>query len=154
MYTFIYIAAICAANFSADTFGAYVTPINAFFLIGLDMVIRDKLHERIGVMRMMGLITTAGIISYTLNPSISMIAIASVIAFVMSSIVDAATYQALIRKRWLVKSNISNVASSAVDSILFPVIAFGVFMPWVVVGQFIAKVLGGALWSWLLRGVK
>ena len=150
----IYISAICAANFSAHTFGPAITPVNAFLLIGLDFVIRDKLHEKIGIYRMLSLIAVAGAISFAINPSTDMIAIASVSAFALASLTDAAVYQALIRKAWLVKSNGSNVASSAVDSLAFPLIAFGTFLPWVVAGQFAAKVFGGAIWAWLLRGIK
>lgn len=154
MLSVIYIAAICAANFSVHLFGPVATPFNAFLLIGLDFVIRDKLHERIGVRKIMLLIIIAGAISYAINPATDMIAIASVSAFALAALTDATVYQSLIRKPWLVKSNGSNVASSAVDSVVFPLIAFGAFMPWVVAGQFVAKVFGGAVWSWLLRGVK
>lgn len=150
----IYIAAICAANFSVHTFGPAVTPLNAFLFIGLDFVIRDKLHERVGIFKMFGLIIIAGVISFAINPATDLIAIASVAAFILAAGTDAAVYQTLIRKPWLVKSNGSNVASSAVDSVVFPLIAFGMFMPWVVAGQFAAKVFGGAVWSWLLRGIK
>lgn len=154
MMSVIYVLAICAANFSVHIFGPLVTPLNAFLFIGLDFVIRDKLHERIGIMRMFCLITIAGVISFAVNPATDMIALASVAAFALAATADAAVYQALIKKPWLVKSNGSNIASSAVDSVVFPLIAFGAFLPWVVAGQFIAKVFGGAIWSWLLRGVK
>lgn len=154
MMSVIYVLAICAANFSVHVFGPLVTPLNAFLFIGLDFVIRDKLHERIGIMRMFCLIVVAGVISFAVNPATDMIAIASVVAFALAATADATVYQALIKKPWLVKSNGSNIASSAVDSVVFPLIAFGAFLPWVVVGQFIAKVLGGAVWSWLLRKVK
>lgn len=154
MLSVIYIAAICAANFSVHLFGPVATPFNAFLLIGLDFVIRDKLHERIGVRKIMLLIIIAGAISYAINPATDMIAIASVSAFALAALTDATVYQSLIRKPWLVKSNGSNVASSAVDSVVFPLIAFGAFIPWVVAGQFVAKVFGGAVWSWLLRGIK
>ncbi|EMB9411604.1 VUT family protein [Salmonella enterica subsp. enterica serovar Montevideo] len=154
MLVIIYITAICAANFSVHLFGPVATPINAFLFIGLDFVIRDKLHERIGVLRMFGLIVVAGVVSFAVNPATNMIAIASVAAFALAATADATIYQALIKRPWLVKSNGSNIASSAVDSVVFPLIAFGAFMPWVVVGQFVAKVFGGAVWSWLLRGVK
>lgn len=154
MLSIIYIAAICAANFSVHLFGPVATPFNAFLLIGLDFVIRDKLHERIGVRKIMLLIIIAGAISYAINPATDMIAIASVSAFALAALTDATVYQSLIRKPWLVKSNGSNVASSAVDSVVFPLIAFGAFIPWIVAGQFVAKVFGGAVWSWLLRGVK
>lgn len=154
MMSVIYVLAICAANFSVHVFGPLVTPVNAFLFIGLDFVIRDKLHERIGIMRMFCLIAIAGFISFAVNPATDMIALASVAAFALAATADATVYQALIKKPWLVKSNGSNIASSAVDSVVFPLIAFGAFLPWVVAWQFIAKVFGGAIWSWLLRGVK
>lgn len=150
----IYVAAICAANFSVAMFGPLATPVNAFLLIGLDFVIRDKLHERIGVQKIFILILVAGIISFSINPATGKIAVASVVAFACAAIIDAVVYQALINKKWLVKSNVSNIAASAVDSFIFPLIAFGPFMPLVVLGQFAAKVFGGALWSLLLRKVK
>lgn len=151
---FVYISAICAANFSVHTFGPASTPINAFLLIGLDFVVRDKLHERIGIAKMLILILIAGLISFAINPATDMIALASMSAFSLAALTDATVYQALIGKPWMVKSNGSNIASSAVDSMVFPLIAFGAFIPWVVAGQFFAKVFGGAVWSWLLRGVK
>ena len=85
---------------------------------------------------MLVLVAVAGAISFAINPATDMIAIASVSAFALASVTDATVYQALIRKPWLVKSNSSNVASSAVDSLAFPLIAFGAFLPWVIVGQF------------------
>lgn len=154
MMYFVYIGAICAANFSVSVFGPWATPINAFVLIGLDFVIRDKLHERIGVQKIFILIVVAGVISYAINPATGKIASASVVAFAFAALVDAVVYQLLINQKWLVKSNISNTAASAVDSFIFPLIAFGAFMPLVVLGQFAAKVIGGATWSLLLRKVK
>jgi len=38
-----------------------------------------------------------------------------------------------------------------VDSLIFPTLAFGALMPHIVAMQFVAKVAGGALWSWLLN---
>lgn len=154
MLSVIYITAICAANFSVHFFGPAITPVNAFLFIGLDFVVRDKLHERVGVRKIIVLICIAGVLSYLINPATDMIAIASVASFAIAALTDASVYQLLIKKHWMIKSNASNVASSAVDSALFPLIAFGAFMPWVVAGQFIAKVFGGAVWSYLLRNMK
>lgn len=154
LLSLVYIAAICAANASVSAFGPVVTPLNAFLLIGLDFVVRDKLHEHIGLVRMLLLVLAAGAISFAINPAADMIAIASVAAFVLAATVDTAVYQMLIKRPWLVKSNTSNVFASAADSLVFPAIAFGALTPWVVLGQFFAKVFGGAVWSWLLRGVK
>lgn len=154
MLSLIYVLAICAANFSVHIFGPLITPLNAFLFIGLDFVVRDKLHERIGIKKILVLIIIAGAISYAVNPATDMIAIASVAAFSIAALTDASVYQILIKRNWLVKSNVSNTVSSAVDSVVFPLIAFGAFMPLVVAGQFFAKVFGGAIWSWILRGVK
>ena len=48
-------------------------------------------------------------------------------------------------------ANGSNVAGAAVDSLIFPTLAFGALMPHIVAMQFAAKVAGGALWTWALR---
>ena len=51
----------------------------------------------------------------------------------------------------MIRVNGSNVAGSAIDSIVFPTLAFGVFMLEIVLGQFVAKFLGGFLWSLVLQ---
>ena len=53
--------------------------------------------------------------------------------------------------KFLIRSNGSNIAGSALDSIIFPTMAFGVFMPEIILGQFVAKVAGGAIWSFILQ---
>ncbi|EMF6462412.1 VUT family protein [Salmonella enterica] len=154
MIAAIYIAVICAANLLVAHFGPWITPINAFVLVGLDMVLRDIIHERYGLIRSVLLSAVAGVISYAINPAAGIIAIASVVAFVAASIANAWVYQLLISKPWLKKSNAGNIAAAAVDSGLFPVIAFGAFMPGIVIGQFMAKVGGGFVWSMLLRKLR
>lgn len=154
MIAAIYIAVICAANLLVAHFGPWITPINAFVLVGLDMVLRDVLHERHGLIRSVLLSAVAGVISYAINPAAGIIAIASVVAFVAASVANAWVYQILISKPWLKKSNAGNIAAAAVDSGLFSVIAFGAFMPGIVIGQFMAKVGGGFVWSMLLRKIR
>ncbi|MDU1573244.1 MAG: VUT family protein [Pantoea sp.] len=154
MIAVIYVVAICAANLLVARYGPWVTPINAFFLVGLDMVLRDILHERYGIMRSLFLSAIAGIVSYAINPASGLIAIASMVAFIAAAFVNALVYQKLIDKPWLKKSNAGNVAAAAVDSVLFPLIAFGAFLPLIIGAQFVCKTVGGAIWSWLLRGVK
>ncbi len=48
---------------------------------------------------------------------------------------------------WL---NGSHVLGAAVDSLIFPTLAFGALLPTVIVGQFIANVLGGGFWCLML----
>lgn len=153
----LFIAAIVAANFSVAAFGPIVTPINAFLLIGLDLSLRDSLHDRWAsdgiVWRMGALILAGSVISYLVNPATGMIAIASCISFGASSAADALTYGAIRRRSFMVRANGSNLVGAAVDSVLFPTIAFGALMPEIVLAQFAAKVAGGFVWSLALRKV-
>lgn len=150
----IYISAICAANLLVAKFGPAVTPINAFLLIGLDMAIRDMKHEQWQgknlMQRMLLMICAAGILSYLINPASGIIAIASLLAFILSSTVDAAVYQLMIKRRVMIKSNASNVSGAAVDSVAFPLIAFGALTPSIVLFQFSAKIIGGIVFSMII----
>lgn len=147
----IYMSAIVAANWSVFFFGPLSTPVNAFLLIGLDLVIRDHLHTRLGFLPAVSISVLAGAISYFTNPAIGVIAVASVTAFSAAAITDSIVYQYFLRKKWMVRANASNIAGAAVDSAVFPLIAFGTFMPWVVLAQFAAKTAGGFVWSLLLK---
>lgn len=147
-----YIASIVTANLLVAHYGPGITIINAFALIGLDLVLRDYLHDswRGRIAPMGALIAVAGVISYAANPATGRIAVASTVAFAVAALADWLVYAAAARKPWLVRSNASNVAGAAVDSLLFPTIAFGGVLWPIVFGQFAAKTLGGAAWSLLL----
>lgn len=147
----IYAAAMTLANLSVATWGPWISPINAFVLIGLDLALRDWLHMRLKVWQMGALIVATGAITYLLNPAAGMIAVASACAFSAAALVDWATF-ARLRGSWMYRANGSNIAGAAVDSLIFPTLAFGVLMPHIVALQFAAKVAGGALWAWALRG--
>lgn len=153
-----YLFAIVIANLMVAALGPAVTPITAFLLIGLDLTARDRLHEAWRGQRlwlnMVALIASGSIISYLLNANAGPIALASFVAFAASGAVDALVYHLLGSRAYLVRVNGSNVVSAAVDSLLFPTLAFGMLLPWVVLGQFVAKVAGGAVWAWILNGRK
>lgn len=145
-----YAAAMLLANFSVAAFGPGVTGINAFLWIGLDLALRDWLHVRLRPWQMAALIAATGMLTWALNPAAGRIALASATAFSLSSLADWAVFSRL-RGSWLWRANGSNVAGAAVDSLVFPTLAFGALMPGVVATQFAAKVAGGAMWAWLLR---
>ena len=146
----IYAAAMILANLSVAHWGPVVSPINAFVLIGLDLALRDWLHFRLKAWQMLALIAGTGAITYLLNPAAGMIAVASSVSFTAAALVDWATFLKL-RGSWLYRSNGSNVAGAAVDSLIFPTLAFGSLMPWIVLAQFVAKVAGGAVWSFAIH---
>lgn len=145
-----YAAAMILANLTVAAFGPWVSPINAFFLIGLDLALRDWLHVRLKVWQMGSLIAFTGVLTFVLNPAAGQISVASAAAFTAAALVDWGTF-ARLRGSWMFRANGSNVAGAAVDSLLFPTIAFGVLMPHIVALQFLAKVAGGAVWSWILN---
>ncbi|RQS67227.1 hypothetical protein DID96_21920 [Burkholderia sp. Bp8963] len=154
MYVLIYIAVVAAANLTVARFGPAVTPIVAFLLIGLDLAIRDRLHlswrGRALWTRMFGLILAAGFVSYALNPASKAISLASLVAFSAAAVASAVVFQTARHYPILTRANGANVAGAAVDSIVFPLIAFGTVFPLIAALQFVAKVAGGALWTWVV----
>ena len=152
---FIYLLAVVLANMIILWFGPQAAIITAFLFIGLDLTLRDKLHDQWQGkhlwLKMLALICGGSAISIALNWDALPIALASAAAFLCAGIVDSLVYAGLRKKRFLIRANGSNVAGSAVDSIVFPTLAFGAFMPEIVLGQFVAKFVGGFLWSLVLQ---
>lgn len=146
----LYALAMTAANLSVAAFGPAISPVNAFFLIGLDLALRDLLHTRISQKQMLALIIATGLITYGLNPTAGMIAIASASAFTAAALIDWVVFSR-VAGSWFKRSNVSNVAGAAVDSVVFPTVAFGALMPHIVLMQFAAKVAGGAVWALLIN---
>lgn len=159
----LYAVAMTAANLilagAVSTWGrgaiAIVSPLNAFFLIGLDLALRDWLHVRLSRIEMLVLIAGTGLLTYLLNPAAGHIAVASACAFTAAAMVDWSIFTRLRNRPWLVRSNASNAGGALIDSLVFPTLAFGALMPQVAVLQFLAKTSGGAFWAWALsrRGV-
>lgn len=151
----MYLAAIVGANMLVATFGPSITILNAFVFIALDLTARDRLHEAWhgqGLLwKMAALIASGSILSYALNASAGPIALASFVAFAVSAALDTLCYYLLRDKAYLIKVNGSNLVAAAADSIIFPTLAFGALLPWIVVGQFAAKVIGGAAWAYFLK---
>jgi len=157
-YVSLYLIAIVAANLLVARFGPAVVIINAFVLIGFDLTSRDVLHEmwhHKGLAWKMGCLILAGsVITILLNVSAWRIALASCCAFAGAAVADTVIYQGLFEKPRLLRMNGSNVVSAAVDSFIFPAIAFGFpLMLWVMLGQFAAKAIGGGLWSLLINRI-
>ena len=152
---FIYLLAVVLANMIILWFGPQAAIITAFLFIGLDLTLRDKLHDQWQGkhlwLKMLALICGGSAISIALNWDALPIALASAAAFLCAGIADSLVYAELRKKRFLIRANGSNVAGSAVDSIVFPTLAFGAFMPEIVLGQFVAKFVGGFLWSLVLQ---
>lgn len=152
-----YMVAIVTANLTITALGpAAVIPVG-FLLIGLTLVVRDKLHDYLGhgltlVAGMGILIAAGGLVSYLLNAAAGPIAIASVVAFTLGTIVDAVGYAALEGKASpFGRSAGSNIPAALVDSYAFLALAFPGPAPLDLVAlQAAAKAAGGALWAAVL----
>jgi len=153
-YVALYLIAIVAANLTVAMWGPSMTIVNAFLFIGLDLTSRDKLHDAWHgnglVWKMALLIASGSVLSWLLNQNAAQVAVASFVAFAAAAVVDTVAYHLLRNRVWWQRVNGSNVVSAAVDSVIFPTLAFGALLPVIVLGQFAAKVLGGALWSVVL----
>lgn len=154
IYLFIYLTAIVAANLTVAAWGPNMAIVNAFLFIGLDLTTRDRLHDAWRsnglTWKMATLIAVGSLFSWLLNRNAGQIALASFVAFACASGVDTAAYHLLQNRPWWQRVNGSNVLGAAADSLLFPTLAFGALLPAIVLGQFAAKVVGGALWAAIL----
>lgn len=154
LYVLMYLGAIVVANLLTSNFGAGMSIVNAFLFIGLDITARDRLHDtwhNDGLVWKMGALIFAGsVLSWFVDRNVVQIAVASCVSFLIANISDAVIYQVLHKHPWQIKVNGSNIVSAAVDSVAFPTIAFGSFMPLVTLGQFVAKVCGGFVWAWVI----
>lgn len=148
----VYAAAMTVANLSVAAFGPAISSVNALILIGLDLALRDWLHVRLRPWHMLALIAATGVLTYVLNPAAGKIAVASAVAFTAAAMVDWATF-ARLSGSWTRRANGSNVAGAAIDSLIFPTLAFGALLPHIVALQFVAKVAGGAVWTLALSRV-
>jgi len=154
LFVGLYLVAIVAANLLTATFGPGISIVNAFVLIALDLVSRDNLHDlwKTGKWWKLGLlIGTGSLLSWLFNKDAGQIAVAPLVAFAAAGAIDTITYHFLRKYPYLIKCNGSNLFSALTDSIVFPTIAFGGFTLWVTLGQFVAKVAGGFIWSLIWR---
>lgn len=133
-----------------------VTSIGGVLFIGPILFFRDRLHElwyqdQLWI-RMFSLLLMGGILSALFNPGSIRLSLASMGSFIVSELIDTLIYHLLYAKPNMVKINGSNLASSVVDSLLFPVLAFGSINSLLFIGQFIGKFIGGFVCSKLLKG--
>lgn len=148
-----FLAAIVLANLTLTHWGPSAIIPNAFFLIGLDLVTRDRLADFWGTTRwpkMLLLIAAGGALSYWVNRGAATIAMASTVAFASAEVVEATLYHFLRRKQWIERAPKAALVGAAVDSIVFPTLAFHAFVFSTSFGQFSAKVAGALVWTYVI----
>jgi uncharacterized PurR-regulated membrane protein YhhQ (DUF165 family) len=145
-----YILALVIANLLVSRFGFAAVVFNAVVLIGLDLTLRDWLHVRLTRTQMLALVGVAGLLTYVLNPAAGGIAIASAVAFTCAALADWAVFSAMHSAHPVTRSVGSNIAGAAVDSVIFPAMAFGGVPVGIVLTMFACKVVGSTVWSFVL----
>jgi len=109
----IYLLAIVIANVTIAEFGAWLMPINAFLLIGLDLALRDSLHDAWTqhlILKMGALIVSGAGITYLVQPEAGWVALASTVAFAGAMSTDAGVYHWLKDENYQTRANASNVS--------------------------------------------
>ena len=147
-----FLAAIVLANLAVAAFGQVALVFTAWVLIPFDMLTRDVLHERWRgsnlIARMAGLILLGGAITLLANVGAWRVALASFAAFACAMVVNGLVFDAMFEKHSrFVRMNTSNLAAAVLDSIVFPLVAFGALDTALSIAQAGSKFLGGVVWS-------
>jgi uncharacterized PurR-regulated membrane protein YhhQ (DUF165 family) len=134
-----YLLSVVAANIASVhwppfVFGGLLVPAGTVFA-GTSLTLRDLVHDTLGGRGVAaGIGAGAGLSAVLASPQI---AVASVVAFTASEIVDALIYTRLRRRTRLGAVAASNAVGLVVDSALFVPLAFGSFAA--VPGQIVGK---------------
>jgi hypothetical protein len=85
--------------------GPWFALIDSVLLIGLDLTLRDVLHERLSRAQLAAVIVGAGALTWLANPAANHIAIASATAFILAALADWLAYSLLLSRPWMVRCN-------------------------------------------------
>ena len=147
----LYLSAIVVANYLVSTYGQAALPFTAFVLIPFDLVTRDALHEKWrdkALWPKMFLLVSAGsLLSYFSSMATAQVSLASALAFGTAGLIDVLVYWVLDKRSRFIKMNSSNFFAAITDSLVFPLVAFGVIVPSLSFTQAASKFVGGIAWS-------
>ncbi|MEC9012469.1 MAG: hypothetical protein VYA87_08510 [SAR324 cluster bacterium] len=114
---FIYLLDVVLANMIILWFGPQAAVITAFLFIGLDLTLRDKLHDQWHGKqlwwKMLALICGGSAILIALNWDALPIALASATAFLAAGVGGSLVYAGLRKKHFIFRANGSNVVGGA-----------------------------------------
>jgi uncharacterized PurR-regulated membrane protein YhhQ (DUF165 family) len=156
IYLLAFLACIPAANWLIGNFGTVCPPgepclipvwpglmaPSGVLVIGVALVLRDIVHERMGAVWTLGAIVAGAALSAFFAPSA--LVIASAAAFLLSELADMLIYTPLRERRLMLAVLTSGAAGAVVDSAVFLWLAFGslTYMPGQVVGKLWASLIG------------
>lgn len=149
-----FLLSIAAANLAVAHWGQVALVVTAWVVIPFDMLTRDLLHERWQgdrlVLRLAGLVVAGAAIAVAVSPSSLRVSSASCASFAASMAVNAAVFHAMLARSRFSRMNASNLLAAIVDSILFPLLAFGELELALSAAQAGSKFAGGVAWTTLV----
>ena len=139
----VYLAVLVAANIAVYLTGQAALLLTGLVLVPFDFAVRVRLQEawagRGLWLRLFALMIGGGILTVVTLPNAHQVALASVTAFACGSILGAVAYAAIARRRVTWARAVSLATMAAVDSIVFPLLAFDQVSIWLMIGQFAMK---------------
>ncbi len=153
----IYVALAVLANWLASRFlvgvpfTTYVAPAGVF-CVGAILVLRDWLQQLTNLRYTLALVPVGGLASYLIGDvsgwtSLQRVALASLVAFVVSETIEAAVFTPMRRRSLTAGVLASGLVGNAIDSALFLWLAFGseAFFAGNFVGKAEMILVGGSL---------
>jgi len=153
-----YIATIPAANWMIGNVGTFCVPDgpcmipvgfgmtapSGVIMVGAALVLRDQVQEHLGTKWSLGGILVGAILSYLLADPF--IAIASILAFGVSELVDFAAYTYVRKYGRALAVAVSGLVGAVLDSIVFLTIAFGslAYIEGQIVGKLVISLVAAA----------
>jgi uncharacterized PurR-regulated membrane protein YhhQ (DUF165 family) len=124
--------------------GFGMTAPSGVLMVGAALVLRDQVQEHLGIRWSLGGILVGAILSYLLADPF--IAIASIVAFGVSELIDFAAYTYVRKYGRALAVAVSGLVGAAVDSIAFLYIAFGslAYVEGQVFGKLVISLLAAA----------
>lgn len=157
----LYVGFAVAGNLIVNANGPSSVIYVSALLIGPILTIRDVLHkqwEPYGRLALYGLMLTlisiGSLASYLSTPSAGKVALASFVAFFAAETMDLLVFDSMRRQDASDRVNVSNIVGAAVDSALFPTIAFGAFTFSISFQQWVAKIAGGVIWLVAIKALE
>jgi len=156
----LFLLAVVGANLLVLQFGQIALVFTAWVLVPLDMLCRDVLHTRwrdkFLWLRLSGLVLSGGLLTALLNRDAVWVAAGSCAGFAAALSVNAWVFEAASRRGapMLTRMNMSNAFAAGVDSVVFPLIAFGTVTPVVSLAQAGSKFAGGVVCSLIFCAVQ
>lgn len=124
---FLYITSIICGNNLIHYFGPIALPITSFFVIPLDLIIRDILQYKWGKsykLKIAALIMSGSLVTFLLNIEAYNVALASFCAFSCAGLLDTLIFTRLKNSSFQKRIIVSNLFSTVLDSIVFQTVAF------------------------------